>query len=133
MVYDQFFPGSTWASHASISECVHRKSKSTGQNLADGFYLLQRYEEAAQHILNALALQDADGVRDPAGVNEKRGVTSAALWDSLKTTCLHMQRVDLASLCDGRDLNGTLVDFDKQQLTDVTVCCSTGFRNQFQN
>ena len=67
---------------------------------------LQRYEEAAQHILDALVLQDADGVLDSGGFNEKRGVVSNALWDSLKTTCLHMQRADLAALCDIKDLEG---------------------------
>ncbi|KAG6898163.1 hypothetical protein C0992_004150 [Termitomyces sp. T32_za158] len=65
-----------------------------------------RYEEAAQYILDALVLQDSDGVRDAPGMNETRGVTTKALWDSLKTTCLHMQRVDLATLCDRRDLKG---------------------------
>jgi peroxin-5 len=67
---------------------------------------LQRYEEAASHILDALVLQDSDGVADETGMNDKRGVTSSTLWDSLKTTCLHLQRVDLASLCDSRDLDG---------------------------
>ncbi|KAF8070620.1 hypothetical protein FPV67DRAFT_1561383 [Lyophyllum atratum] len=57
-------------------------------------------------FLTALVLQDNDGIRDSAGLNEKRGVTSTALWDSLKTTCLHMQRVDLATLCDRQDLEG---------------------------
>lgn len=42
-------------------------------------------------------LQDNDGVKETA-------MTSAALWNSLKTSCLHMQRADLASLCDVRDL-----------------------------
>ena len=34
-------------------------------------------------------------------------MTSDTLWDSLKTCCLHMQRLDLATLCDRRDLEGT--------------------------
>jgi peroxin-5 len=63
----------------------------------------QRYAEAAQHILDALVLQDSDGLH---GLKEKRGVTSAALWDSLRTTCVHMQRADLATLCDKQDLEG---------------------------
>ena len=32
---------------------------------------------------------------------------SSALWDSLKTTSLHMQRADLAALCERQDLEGT--------------------------
>lgn len=67
---------------------------------------MQRYDEAAHHILDALVLQDSDGVLDNTASNEKRGVVSSALWDSLKTTCLHMQRGDLAVLCDLKDLEG---------------------------
>ncbi|KAJ8469165.1 hypothetical protein ONZ45_g16981 [Pleurotus djamor] len=75
-------------------------------NLGISCINLRRFGEAAGHILDALALQENDGVRDPQGFNEKRGVTSTALWDSLKTACLHMQRVDLATLCDHQDLDG---------------------------
>lgn len=75
-------------------------------NLGISCINLRRYEEAAQHILDALVLQDSDGVRDTTGMNDKRGVTSSALWDSLKTTCLHMQKIDLATLCDRQDLDG---------------------------
>ncbi|KAF9219628.1 TPR-like protein [Gyrodon lividus] len=75
-------------------------------NLGISCINLRRYEEAASHILDALVLQDSDGVADETGMNDKRGVTSLTLWDSLKTTCLHLQRVDLASLCDHRDLDG---------------------------
>ncbi|KIM45239.1 hypothetical protein M413DRAFT_441922 [Hebeloma cylindrosporum] len=75
-------------------------------NLGISCINLRRYEEAAQHILDALVLQDSDGVRENAGPSESRGVISTALWDSLKTTCLHMQRADLATLCDLRDLEG---------------------------
>jgi len=51
-------------------------------------------------------LQDSDGVQENVGPDEKRGVVSTALWDSLKTTCLNMQRADLATLCDLKDLEG---------------------------
>jgi len=80
-------------------------------NLGISCINLRRYEEAAQHILDALVLQDSDGVHDTSGVNDTRGVTSSALWDSLKTTCLHMQRIDLASFCDRRNLEGIRVAF----------------------
>ncbi|KAI0268778.1 hypothetical protein BC834DRAFT_867179 [Gloeopeniophorella convolvens] len=72
-------------------------------NLGISCINLRRYEEAAQHILDALVLQDSDG---PRGSGNNRGVTSYALWDSLKTTCLHMQRIDLATMCDTQDLEG---------------------------
>lgn len=68
----------------------------------------KQFEEAVHHISTALLLQNSDGVQDPEGLNEKRGVVSAALWDTLKTACLHMQRIDLATLCDQRNLDGEL-------------------------
>ncbi|KDQ57825.1 hypothetical protein JAAARDRAFT_58405 [Jaapia argillacea MUCL 33604] len=75
-------------------------------NLGISCINLRRYDEAAHHILDALVLQDSDSVRNPGGADDKRGVTSSALWESLKTTCLHMQRIDLATLCDHQDLDG---------------------------
>jgi len=83
-------------------------------NLGISCINLRRYDEAAQHILDALMLQDSDGVRDPDGMNEKRGVVSSALWDSLKTTCLHMQRADLARMCDKKDLEGFRAAFSPE-------------------
>ncbi|KIY44479.1 TPR-like protein [Fistulina hepatica ATCC 64428] len=72
---------------------------------------LRRYEEAARHILDALILQNNDGSRDKdedakSGLDGSGGVTSQALWDSLKIACLHLQRLDLATLCDKRDVDG---------------------------
>ncbi|KAG1865776.1 hypothetical protein DFJ58DRAFT_770165 [Suillus subalutaceus] len=75
-------------------------------NLGISCINLRRYEEAQSHILDALVLQDSDGVADDSGMNDKRGVTNSTLWDSLKTTCLHLQRSDLAALCDRRNLDG---------------------------
>ncbi|KAK7472698.1 hypothetical protein VKT23_000809 [Stygiomarasmius scandens] len=80
-------------------------------NLGISCINLRRYEEAAQHIFDALLLQDADGVRDLAGVNEARGITSSVLWESLKTSCFHMQRLDLATLCDRQDLEAFRASF----------------------
>ncbi|KAF9454044.1 TPR-like protein [Macrolepiota fuliginosa MF-IS2] len=75
-------------------------------NLGISCINLRRYEEAAQHILDALVLQESDGTKDTAG---GRGVTSTALWDSLKTTCLQMQRLDLANICDAKDIERELL------------------------
>lgn len=77
-------------------------------NLGISCINLHRYEEAATHILDALVLQDSEGgdALETGGATNRRGVTSLALWNSLKTTCLHLQRVDLASMCDRRDLDG---------------------------
>ncbi|KAJ7594290.1 hypothetical protein C8J56DRAFT_1160936 [Mycena floridula] len=77
-------------------------------NLGISCINLRRYEEAAQHIINALVLQESDGVRDQAGSNETSAITSIALWDSLKTVCIHMQRVDLTSICDRQDIGGAV-------------------------
>jgi peroxin-5 len=66
----------------------------------------QRYGEAAQHILDALVLQDSDGLRES---ENNRGVTPNVLWDSLKTCCLHLQRADLAVMCEKQNLEGPFV------------------------
>ncbi|KAG1862885.1 hypothetical protein C8R48DRAFT_603216 [Suillus tomentosus] len=79
-------------------------------NLGISCINLRRYEEAQSHILDALVLQDSDGVADDGGMNDKRGVTNSTLWESLKTTCLHLHRPDLAALCDKRDLDGMFWD-----------------------
>jgi len=64
---------------------------------------LGRYEEAAQHMLNALSFQDADASTKE---QDEAGITSTTMWSSLKTTFLHMERLDLAQLCDRHDLDG---------------------------
>ncbi|KZT08362.1 TPR-like protein [Laetiporus sulphureus 93-53] len=78
-------------------------------NLGISCINLRRYGEAAQHILDALLLQDGDSVYEPSG--DKRGVTTHALWESLKTCCMHMQRIDLATLCDREDLEAFRLNF----------------------
>ncbi|KAF8813805.1 TPR-like protein [Phlegmacium glaucopus] len=75
-------------------------------NLGISCMNLRRYDEAAQHILDALVLQDNDGVRENTTPNEKRGIIPSTLWDSLRTTCLHIARPDLVALCDIKDLEG---------------------------
>ncbi|KAJ2916806.1 hypothetical protein MD484_g3607, partial [Candolleomyces efflorescens] len=72
-------------------------------NLGISCMNLRRYDEAAQHILDALMLQDSDATAMPG---DKQHVISNALWESLKTACLHMQRSDLAGMCSSRDLEG---------------------------
>lgn len=41
------------------------------------------------------------------GTDDKRGITSAALWDSLRTSMLHLNEVDLAMVCDREDIDGS--------------------------
>ncbi|KIP04201.1 hypothetical protein PHLGIDRAFT_25719 [Phlebiopsis gigantea 11061_1 CR5-6] len=83
-------------------------------NLGISCINLRRYEEASQHILDALSLQESDRVGDAGageGGDDRRGITSSALWDSLKTCCLHLGRLDLATLCDRRDLDAFRLNF----------------------
>ncbi|RXW22970.1 hypothetical protein EST38_g2873 [Candolleomyces aberdarensis] len=75
-------------------------------NLGISCMNLRRYDEAAQHILDALMLQDSDATSNQALPGDKQHVISNALWESLKTACLHMQRSDLADMCNSRDLEG---------------------------
>lgn len=49
-------------------------------------------------------MQDSDG--SVQGTDDSRGITSSTLWDSLRATCLHLQRSDLATLCERRDIEG---------------------------
>ncbi|KAF9469921.1 hypothetical protein BDZ94DRAFT_1317018 [Collybia nuda] len=100
-------------------------------NLGISCINLRRYDEAAQHILDALVLQGNDGVQDSDSLDEIRGVQSSALWASLKTTCLHMQRVDLAALCDREDLEGR--SYATEISRPVHLSLLTAFRNQFHN
>ncbi|KAF8608774.1 TPR-like protein [Ceratobasidium sp. AG-I] len=67
-------------------------------NLGISCINLRRHEEAAQHLVDALVLQESEGV------NSDRGVTSGSLWDTLRATCLSLNRLDLAALCERRDL-----------------------------
>lgn len=63
------------------------------------------FHDAAQHILDALVLQDIDSSAEGNTAGDaSSGISSSALWDSLRTTCLHLQRHDLVTLCEKRDL-----------------------------
>ncbi|KAL4249997.1 peroxisomal targeting signal receptor family protein [Abortiporus biennis] len=78
-------------------------------NLGISCINLRLFDEASQHILHALVLQDSDsGVLSTP--DDKRGVMSNTLWESLKTCCVHMQRIDLATICDQQDLDAFLLN-----------------------
>ncbi|KAL5485313.1 hypothetical protein ACEPAI_7955 [Sanghuangporus weigelae] len=78
-------------------------------NLGISCMNMRRYEEAAQYVLDALIMQDSDG--SVHAQDDKRGITSSTLWGSLRTSCIHLQRLDLAELCDRRDLEGFRREF----------------------
>jgi peroxin-5 len=67
----------------------------------------QRYGDAAEYFFDALLMQESDATRDAQGVEDRQGLTSGALWDSLKSACNRMQRSDLSSMCEKRDLEGS--------------------------
>jgi peroxin-5 len=86
--------------------------------------LIQRYPEAAERFFDALVMQESDatvsrtppiGAADGLGpvlgpqldvAEEAQGLTSGALWDSLRSASQRMGRADLATLCEKRDLEG---------------------------
>jgi peroxin-5 len=65
------------------------------------------YTEAAQHILDALVLQENEAASQPPNFDPSGGLSSSALWDCLKATAVHMQRQDLVKLAELHDLEGS--------------------------
>lgn len=78
-------------------------------NLGISCINLRRHEEAAQHLVDALVLQESEGG------NSERGVTSDSLWDTLRSTCLSLQRLDLAAVCESRDLQKFINKFHQAE------------------
>ncbi|CCA66374.1 related to peroxisomal targeting signal receptor [Serendipita indica DSM 11827] len=100
--------GATMANHGNPREALPYYHKALALNpsyvrarfnMAISCISLQQNEEAAGHILDALVLQENDGLQ-----TEERGVGSSVLWDTLRNVCLYMHRQDLARICDKRDL-----------------------------
>ena len=60
------------------------------------------FEDAARHILDAIVLQENDALRDDGA----SGIPNSTLWDTLKSTCIFLQRQDLVALCEAKDLAG---------------------------
>ena len=88
----------------------------------------QRLEDGAVHLLNALSLQETDS---GAG-GEGPSVTSAQMWDLLKTCVVRMSRMDLAACCERHDLEGTSSSVPSGVAsTDVGRHCVAGFRSAF--
>lgn len=78
-------------------------------NLGISYINLAQYRLAAQCILDAIRLQHSDVTEgygaDSAG-DYTKGVTSEALWTTLRMACLHLQRPDLVTLANQHDLTG---------------------------
>ncbi|WWD19889.1 hypothetical protein CI109_104358 [Kwoniella shandongensis] len=83
-------------------------------NLGISYMNLGQYPLAAQSSLDALRLQHADASEGylfgEAGGGAK-GVTSDALWNSLRGACMHMSRQDLVHMVEKRDLSGFPLSF----------------------
>jgi hypothetical protein len=89
----------------------------------------QRLREGARHLISALSLQETD---NGAGLPGNDGqVTSAQMWDLLRSCVVRMRRMDLAAFCERRDLEGTLlvVGFFCNALTHSHL--TSGFRALF--
>ncbi|KAF7306043.1 hypothetical protein HMN09_00759000 [Mycena chlorophos] len=78
-------------------------------NLGISCINLRRFNDAAHHILDALGLQESDGLA--SGMDSSIAITNNALWDSLRTASMHLNRPDLATFCDQRDLEGYRKNF----------------------
>ncbi|KAK4687658.1 peroxin-5, partial [Tremellales sp. Uapishka_1] len=87
-------------------------------NLGISYINLSQYPAAATSILQALHLQHSDATQaSPAGsVGEetKKGITSHALWTSLRNACMHMNRLDLVDLAEKKDLSGETLKLSHQ-------------------
>ncbi|KAK4054624.1 hypothetical protein OIO90_003436 [Microbotryomycetes sp. JL221] len=88
-------------------------------NLAVANMNLGRYEEAVQHLLTSLSIQETEA-RHEADYDDvpPTGVTSQTLWDSLNICLLQMQRSDLSSLTNERNLHGRVSIDEIQQEQD---------------
>ncbi|BEI91119.1 uncharacterized protein CcaverHIS019_0311890 [Cutaneotrichosporon cavernicola] len=78
-------------------------------NLGISYINLAQYRLAAQCIVDAIRLQHSD-VTEGYGADSTgdytKGVTSEALWTTLRMACLHLQRPDLVALANQHDLSG---------------------------
>ncbi|KAM0750293.1 hypothetical protein T439DRAFT_326252 [Meredithblackwellia eburnea MCA 4105] len=76
-------------------------------NLAVANMNLGQYEQAVEHLMTSLSIQEADHeLQDGEENNNTSGVTSHTLWDSLNIALLMMHRSDLATYTIQRDLAG---------------------------
>ncbi|ORX77464.1 TPR-like protein [Basidiobolus meristosporus CBS 931.73] len=73
-------------------------------NLAVSCINLGQHKEAAEHLLQALALQSGDG----STINS---MMSDNIWDTLRMAMDWIERPDLIAACDRRDMNAFRTDF----------------------
>ncbi|WWC95110.1 hypothetical protein V866_001962 [Kwoniella sp. B9012] len=85
-------------------------------NLAISYINLGQYPLSAQSALDALRLQHSDASEGYSFGQEgskvkSKGVTSEALWNALRSACIHMNRHDLVGLVAQHDLSGLPMSF----------------------
>ncbi|ORX94704.1 TPR-like protein [Basidiobolus meristosporus CBS 931.73] len=81
-------------------------------NLAVSCINLGQHHEAAEHLLQALALQSGDGNGKGKLPPSGDSGMSSNVWDTLRMTLYMINRPDLASRCDSRDLQSFRGEFD---------------------
>jgi len=70
------------------------------------------HKEAAEHFLSALSIQTAAAEFEASSARNSSRTTSSTIWDALRITFVTMDRSDLASKCDGGDLDSFRNEFD---------------------
>ena len=90
-------------------------------NLAISFINMKEYRDAAEHLLAALALQiretntttnDDLNIKDSSFQSIAEKSMSTNIWDTLKMCCGFLDRPDLESKCDIKDLNAFKQEFE---------------------
>lgn len=72
-------------------------------NLAISLIHMQQYVEASKQLIQILSMQ-AQGKGMKNGLIRTRSITSASIWNTLRTCATLINRPDLYPLIDGRDL-----------------------------
>lgn len=72
-------------------------------NLAISLIHMQQYVEASKQLIQILSMQ-AQGKGMKSGLIRTRSITSASIWNTLRTCATLINRPDLYPLIDGRDL-----------------------------
>ncbi|KAK9768592.1 hypothetical protein K7432_000654 [Basidiobolus ranarum] len=81
-------------------------------NLAVSCINLGQHREAAEHLLQALALQSGDDTGKGKLPQSGDVGMSSNVWDTLRMTLYMINRPDLAARCDSRDLQSFRGEFD---------------------
>ncbi len=83
-------------------------------NLAISFINMKEHREAAENLLAALALQtgETNTITNDSFHDVAEGIMSSNIWATLKNCCKSLDRPDLESKCDIRDLNAFKQEFE---------------------